>query len=278
MRDRQAGQVQRAVGWTSRGSAVTGRNARETAEFEIRRFPVEDASLGRAGGNTDANQVAKTSQTADNKAIVLVPRDIKPDDDVEILLFFHGNNIGYRAGAGDQVRDLDPTLDRMEQQLRAGASTQLVGVLPQGTVGSGFGSITKDPAKYVQACLDLVAGSLGAKLNQRGGIVAGGHSGGGSTVAGLADAEAKRAVDDDPALRGIVIFDGINNFPKKDPADPAGQKRLNELANENFLDQYIHMCERRVDHDIAQLSKPGVAPDYLDRSFVFRAYFQSNGL
>jgi hypothetical protein len=147
--------VQRAVGWTGRGSApVKGRNATETVEFDIRRFPVEDSSLGASGGNVNASPSDKTSQTADNKAVVLVPKAVKPDEDVQILLFFHGNNVGYRADASGQTRDVAPTLERMEQQLQAGASTQLVGVLPQGTAGAGFGSITKDPAKYVQACLN----------------------------------------------------------------------------------------------------------------------------
>jgi hypothetical protein len=50
-------QIQRVVGWAGKGAApVSSGNATETAEFAIRRFPVEDASLGAAGGNVSASQ------------------------------------------------------------------------------------------------------------------------------------------------------------------------------------------------------------------------------
>ncbi|MEP6560851.1 MAG: hypothetical protein ABJD68_07230, partial [Nakamurella sp.] len=245
---------------------------------------------GAAGGNTAADRKgaapgkpAVTAETADNKAIVLVPEKLDPKADVEVILFFHGINVGNRSFGADRVRDLDVDRDRMEQQMAAGGSPQLVAVLPQGTSGGSFGTLTADTTKYVGAALAAVAPALGSPLNQRGGIIAGGHSGGGNRVAELATAEAGRDIDAEPGLKGIVLFDGINNFGKEvegpDPKDPTKtiKVRTDNLAADDKLRAYIAMCEKRIDHDIKKL-KNGAPAAFLDSSFVFRAYFQGSGL
>lgn len=215
--------VQRAIGWTRPGGApTTGHNAGEENVFKIRRFPVEDPALGAAGGNTTADKKvaapgkpAVTAETADNKAIVLVPEKLDPKADVEVILFFHGINVGNRSFGADRVHDLDVDRDRMEQQMAAGGSAQLVAVLPQGTSGGSFGTLTADTTRYVGAALGALTPALGSPLNQRGGIIAGGHSGGGNRVADLATAEAGRDIDAEPSLKGIVLFEGSTISAKK---------------------------------------------------------------
>lgn len=216
------GLQRKAGGWADADTRGKGWNveAREVEGTGINRIPVEGIKLGnqqafygKAGdSNTDRN---KTTESAAGKAIVLVPLALKPSKPIDVMLHLHGYEFresdpyaGWRQRSSDlTVRDV--ALDRIEQQMHAAGTTQVIAILAQGIGQSEFG---KDPYKlpydeYVREVLGLVAAMKVPQLPKvpdQYQLVLSAHSGGGLTLAG------GKKVREPENLAEIILFDALN--------------------------------------------------------------------
>jgi hypothetical protein len=130
------------------------------------------------------------------QAIVVLPAQITGGPQpVDVLLHFHGRNVGYKAG-----RDI--SVDEVESQLE-GTKRRMLAVLPQGTADAEFGQF--DANTYlaaVFAALDSV--KIWSPTPPRGSVVLTGHSGGGKVAADLMISGSTRGATE------LALFDGIN--------------------------------------------------------------------
>jgi hypothetical protein len=205
--------VPRAGGWNEADREVTG----------TWRIPVTGLTQGLA---TDSANPA-TREDSQHRATAIVPRSVSSSN-LEVLLHFHGNNLGERERrtasssgmAAGTVRDVEG--DLVPQQL-AGSGRNMIAILPQGTVDSGtlaskFG--ISNPQAYVTDVLAQVlthvntldpTKRLQALTPVR--VVISGHSGGGpATVAAAAGLEVTSASTDHEwaAAPPLLLFDAIN--------------------------------------------------------------------
>jgi hypothetical protein len=230
-RGEPSGVVQRA-GWSD-AAAPASPNAGRTSVGKMLRIPIS----GLKEGNQDvsvssetkeaAADPAKPGETSDprGRAIVIVPASMtsSPPEKVEVLLHLHGHNVGYRARntqtseggmdkgamAPNTVRDV--TADKIEQQLEA-SNRPMIGVLPQGTTGSGFGAAGLDSTAFINEALAKVAVELKwPKAPQAGSVVLSAHSGGGGRVAEMLPVGGKALKGSLPAgMKELVLLDAIN--------------------------------------------------------------------
>jgi hypothetical protein len=197
------------------GWNVTGREVAGTL-----RIPVQ----GIKQGHQLADKQPATKETAGGRAIVVVPDGADLNQEVEVLLFFHGmGNVGYRERAvkgdeGDVGTVHDVEADRIPQQL-ASSRRNIVGVLPQGTDAARFG--IADPQAYVTEVLGLALQQLRALRPTQKlpnaitplRVIVSGHSGGGRAAVLHADMlTATQPAGDDEWVRSspLFLFDGIN--------------------------------------------------------------------
>ncbi|HEX3690788.1 MAG TPA: hypothetical protein VHV28_13895 [Solirubrobacteraceae bacterium] len=182
------------------------------------RIPVDGLPDGFAGQDP---QPKITRESASKRAIVVVPdkADLSSGN-IEVLLHFHGRNIGYRERtAGRTVRDV--VVDQIEQQLAA-SGRNMVAVLPQGRV-EGDSKMTKFgigvPSTYVNSVLALALSHLPAARQppsgklEAGRLVVSGHSGGGPyavAYGNYAQNWPSSSVDDWVDAPPVLLFDGIN--------------------------------------------------------------------
>ncbi len=198
----------RAGGWNARDNSVSG----------TLRIPLDGLPDGFPGQDP---QPPYTNEIAAKRAIVVVPDNADlSSGKVEVLLHFHGRNIGYRERAAERtVRDVE--VDQIEQQL-TGSARNIVAVLPQGRLAGdelmakfGIGV----PSTYVNSVLALALAHLPAARQPASGkleasrIAFSGHSGGGpyavaygNFAQNLPSSSEADWVDAPPAL----LFDGIN--------------------------------------------------------------------
>ncbi len=224
-----AGRRLQRQGWSK--SVPGGWNEKARKIGNTWRIPVEGITRGNQAASIKAPArktpaaplTQDTPESAAGRAIVLVPPSADLSDGVEVLLQFHGHDVGYRertdtSGFGvdpGSVRDVEE--DLLPQQLEAG-QRRMIAVLPQGTHKSKFG--IKDPAAYVDEVLALTVPILNtvgrtAGLKQVGvrRIVMSAHSGGGREMvkaAGVLDPGAETT--DEQWLRSppMLLFDAIN--------------------------------------------------------------------
>jgi hypothetical protein len=254
-------QRQRAPGWDPgwadpKGGFTTGPNRDETRIGAIRRIPVDFLRLGnREASMTDRwGAPVKTSESAEGRAVVLLPQNLDSKKPVDVLLHLHGMNEGYRS-VGSSVRDVD--VDRVEQQLEASGRPQTIAVLPQGTTQAKFGPGGGfDADRYLAEVFNVLA-FMGIWLfvppiSQ---VILSGHSGAGSAIAekmmkGVQGAKLPSA------LRELVLFDAING--------------PNELS---IVTDWVLS---HLDADLKQLTRPGNTAaeqtTYLSQSTRFRGY------
>jgi hypothetical protein len=214
-------QPPRAGGWNAGDLEVEG----------TWRVPITGLAQGLATENLDK----ASAEGAAHRAIAIVPRSIRPDN-LEVLLHFHGNNLGERerltpsdtGTAKGTVRDVEA--DLIPQQVAA-SGRNLIAILPQGTTGSGtlqskFG--ISDPGAYVKEVLGQVVthvNQLDATKNLTAlspvRIDVSGHSGGGPSAVGavtaLQPASLSKASDDEwVAAPPLLLFDAINGTGELD--------------------------------------------------------------
>ena len=193
-----------------------GWNAQDANVAGALRIPVEELPQGFGGKDP---QLQYTKESAEKRAIVVVPDAVDLSGPVEVLLHFHGQNIGYRERSKERtVRDVE--VDEIEQQIVA-AGRNMVAVLPQGSRGSGP-NMSKftigDPKTYVDDVLRLASAHLPGSRLPAGGVmksgrlVMSGHSGGGPYAVAYAhyaqqpSSTEQEWVDAPP----LLLFDGIN--------------------------------------------------------------------
>jgi hypothetical protein len=212
---RPAGRIVARV-WSD--ARTGGWNAQDTSVAGTLRIPLEELPDGYAGQDP---QPTITKESAAKRAIVVVPDNVDlSSGKVEVLLHFHGRNIGYRERAtGRTVRDVE--VDQIEQQLAA-SGRNMVAVLPQGRV-EGDSRMTKFgigvPSVYVNSVLALALSHLPAgrqpasgKL-EAGRLVVSGHSGGGPyavAYGNFAQNWPSSTVNDWVDAPPVLLFDGIN--------------------------------------------------------------------
>jgi hypothetical protein len=223
------------LGWT--GSALAVNRAPGTF-FGVRRIPVDGL-------------------TGVRRALVLLPPDFDESRRVDLLFHLHGANRGYDDPQGSP-RDLDPSRDRIEEQLAAAHRPQLLVVLPQGADADAYyGALARlDPRTYSIEALDaLVAGSVLRAAPTIGRIVLSGHSGGGFAMKSILDVPAKRR-----DVAGALWFDAIQ--AEAGPADRRHTTGQREMAK-SLLREHIS----------AELAGSGGSGDL----FELHAYYDAQG-
>lgn len=284
------GRLMRDVGWP-KTSSKSPNHGKTTQAPGVDRYPLYDPKLG---GSTDPSlskyiRENVTTEESGNRAVVLVPTDLKQDRDVQVWLHFHGNyGAGYRL-EGRTVRDIDPEKDRADEQLSKSIAekgdTQIVVILPQGSYAEipDFGDAVTDPAGYVTRVLGILEKDTHIKIKQKS-LVLTGWSFGGNYIANLAEKEGKSGTH---LLDSVVLYEGVNNFRKRDPdptdpePDPTKKKKITHdyLASSNRIDAYLKLVARNLKADLAKLGglKPDAAAAYLAGSFRFLAYYGATG-
>ena len=243
--------------------AATGPNKAKSTVKGIERIPLSELGVGHQAG-----------KGASGKAIVLRPPTLDETKPVDVLLHFHGHNKGYEE-AGKSVRDND--VDNIEAQMAGSSRPQLIGILPQGTpdsefgtTGLGAGKSTKsfDPDAYINTIFSVLV-SIGVWKSKPtvAGVMISGHSGAGELInekiLGSAlgskigkDASSTAGSKVPTKFKELALFDAVNG--------PKEHARLSE---------FLLM---KMDAELtAALAMPttdeGVT--YLKSSFKFRAYF-----
>ena len=222
----QSGRILQRQGWSDARKGGWNEGVRKIGSTW--RIPVEGIGRGNQEPGvaipTRKDPVVDTPESAAGRAIVLVPPTAKLADGVEVLLQFHGHDVGYRERTGKSSFGVDPGAvrdveeDLLPQQLEAGKRS-MIAILPQGTRSSGFG-IT-DPAGYVDEVLGLTVPILNAvdrslKLKKVGvrRIVVSGHSGGGPQTVSAARALEPAKATQEQWLRSppMLLFDALNGL------------------------------------------------------------------
>ena len=215
--------------------------------------------------------------------------ELKQDSDVQVWLHFHGSlRAGYRREGGT-VRDVDAEKDRSDDQLSKSIAEkgdkQIVMIMPQGSFAStpDFGDAVTDPGAYVKRVLAILEKDTGIKIKSKG-LVLTGWSFGGNYIAELAEKEAKTGTH---LLDSVVLYEGVNNFRKREPdpkdpeTDPNKKKWITHdyLASSNRIDAYLRLVARNLKADLAKLDGVGTAAatTYLAGSFRFLAYYGESG-
>lgn len=244
-----------------------GWNKAETSVAGVRRIPVE----GIAGGNTLKDPQSAAKEAADNRAIALLPASLDTTQPVDVLLHLHGHNVGYRQratkGADDEtlgvgtVRDVES--DRIEQQIAA-SKRPIIGILPQGTAGSGFGRLNSDAyiAEVFKKLTSMVAWGPQASEPKIGRVILSGHSGAGDPLSAMMHEPGTPRLPS--ALQEVALFDSING--------PIELGRVTDWVRQNL------------DTDLAELISLGTGSGietpaqtaYLQKSIRFRAYYTNS--
>ena len=284
------GRLMRDVGWP-KTSKTSPNHSKTSAAPGVDRYPLYDPTLGGSTERSLTDDIKKkvTDEESGNRAVVLVPTDLKQENDVQVWLHFHGSNrAGYRL-EDKTVRDLDPDKDRSDEQLSKSIAEkgdkQIVVIMPQGSFAStpDFGDAVTDPQAYVTRVLGILEKDTKIKIKQQG-LVLTGWSFGGNYIAKMAEQEGKTGTH---LLDSVVLYEGVNNFLKTEPdpkdpeTDPSKKKTITHdfLAARNRIDAYLNLVARNLKADLAKLDtlKGDAATAYLAKSFRFLAYYGESG-
>jgi hypothetical protein len=284
------GRLMRQVGWPKTSTASPNHGKTSPAPG-VDRYPLYDSTLGGSTERSLTDDIRKkvTDEESGNRAVVLVPTELKQGTDVQVWLHFHGSlRAGYRR-EGRTVRDVDAEKDRSDEQLSKSIAekgdTQIVVVMPQGSFAGtpDFGDAVTDPGGYVKRVLGILETDTGIKIKSKG-LVITGWSFGGNYIAELAEREAKTGTH---LLDSVVLYEGVNNFRKsepdpKDPETDPNKKRTithDYLASSNRIDAYLKLVARNLKADLAKLDglNAAAATAYLAGSFRFLAYYGESG-
>jgi hypothetical protein len=284
------GRLMRQVGWP-KTSTTSPNHAKTSPAPGVDRYPLYDSTLGGSTERSLTDDIRKkvTDEESGNRAVVLVPAELKQGSDVQVWLHFHGSlRAGYRR-EGRTVRDVDAEKDRSDEQLSKSIAekgdTQIVVVMPQGSFAGtpDFGDAVTDPGAYVKRVLGILEKDTGIKIKSKG-LVITGWSFGGNYIAELAEREAKTGTH---LLDSVVLYEGVNNFRKSEPdpkdpeTDPKKKRTITHdyLASSNRIDAYLKLVARNLKADLAKLDglNAAAATAYLAGSFRFLAYYGESG-
>jgi hypothetical protein len=236
-----------------------GWNRDEVAVGGMRRIPVEGLTLG----NVHPDKDPAAEEAADQRAVVIIPAALDLTAPVEVLLHFHGHNVGSRQR---KTQGLDPTLkpgtvrdvdtDRIEQQLES-SRRPIIGVLAQGTTSSDFGKIDSD-AYIAEVFKRLTAMGVWKAPPSITRVVLSGHSGGGLPISEMMSEKGQPRFPS--ALGEVALFDAING--------------PNELASVRTW------VISQLDGDLSSLTASGMTATaqlrFLSTSMRFRAYYTNS--
>lgn len=284
------GRLMRQVGWP-KTSTASPNHAKTSPAPGVDRYPLFDPKLGGSTDPSLTDDIKKkvTDEESGNRAVVLVPAELKQNGNVQVWLHFHGSlRAGYRR-EGRTVRDVDAEKDRSDEQLSKSIAekgdTQIVVIMPQGSFAKApdFGDAVTDPGAYVKRVLGILEKDTGIKIKSTG-LVITGWSFGGNYIAELAETEAKTGTH---LLDSVVLYEGVNNFRKTEPdpkdpePDPSKKKTITHdyLASSNRIDAYLKLVARNLKADLAKLDglNAAAATAYLAGSFRFLAYYGESG-
>ncbi len=186
------------------------------------------AIAGLKGGTTKpfkGGDSAHTTETADHRAIVLIPDGFDSDSgkQVEVFLYFHGHTEAWRRQyAGYRQRSFKPTdemkkagwvsddtvrdvaLDQVEDQIELSGHRRMIGILAQGGPQHQFGEINADV--YIKDVLERVNAEYPAhmkKVPSSWKVFLSGHSGGGFEVDAILSNDSRKPAN----LKAIILFD-----------------------------------------------------------------------
>ena len=211
----------RAPGAALRGSWTTdpgSANATDAPDIAgSRRVPLDNLATMRTGANAHPWTAERATGSGGGRAIAVVPNGRDFTRPFDVIVHFHGNNVGYRqTQAHRRMRghdDPQPTgtvrdvsMDDIEGQV-ARSGRNVIALLPQGTTpmpgvrgASAFGIANLD--RFVDECL----GRLGIAGPPRR-IIQSGHSGGGFTAIQAAHDDRTAAT---ARLRPLLLFEAVN--------------------------------------------------------------------
>ena len=284
------GRLMRDVGWPKTSTASPNHGKTSPAPG-VDRYPLYDPKLGGSTELSLDDDIKKkvTDEESGNRAVVLVPSELKQDGDVQVWLHFHGSlRAGYRR-EGRTVRDVDAEKDRSDEQLSKSIAEkgdrQIAVIMPQGSFAKtpDFGDAVSDPGAYVNRVLGILKQDTGINIKSKG-LVLTGWSFGGNYIAELAEREATTGTH---LLDSVVLYEGVNNFRKREPdpkdpePDPNKKKWITHdyLASSNRIDAYLKLVARNLKADLAKLDgvSAAAATTYLAGSFRFLAYYGETG-
>jgi hypothetical protein len=222
----------------------------------IRRIPV----AGLRQGNQNPNRVPETDETADGRAIVLLPATLDLTQPAEVLFHLHGHNVGFRHRKTQgrhpslrvgSVRDVET--DQIEQQIEE-SGRPYIAVLPQGTTSSGFGQIT--PRLYIDEVFQaLTTAGVWTAAPPIKSVLLTAHSGGGEIISTMMAEPGQPRM---PAnLKIVALFDAINGDKTEFP---------------NVKNWVLDQLERNL-RALAAAASSEDKYRYLNGSTRFRAYF-----
>jgi hypothetical protein len=276
--------LQRQAGWTGKDVATRGAtsealgikkpsswgwNRGEQVVGAVTRIPVD----GLTQGNSQPSPVGGTQETAQQRAIVLVPPGLDPTlTQVDVFLHLHGHGVGYRQRSTDNgpglragsVRDVD--MDRFAQQIEA-SGKPVVGVLPQGTGLSAFGagpggSFANTDAYLAEVFAKVKAMGMGYLPPDAvpGRVILSGHSGAGNPLS-----EMMAAGNLPSGLREVILWDAING--------PNEYKKISTWVLGQMADARDRVVLEGVMAAVVGLDPALAQQDFLkNRSLRFRAF------
>jgi hypothetical protein len=201
------------------------------------------------------NEAVGTAETAAGKAIALIPDALDATKPVEVLFHLHGHNEGYRE-IGSSVRDI--SLDKIEQQMLASGHSQMIGVLPQGTTKSGWGSNFNSDVYIAEVLGKVVTEKKWENPPSIARVILTAHSGGGNIMEDIL--KPANAGQLPAGMQELALFEAING--------------PNELA---AVKAWV---EAQITKDVNALM-PGAAKidhkAYLAKSMRFRGYYTPKG-
>jgi hypothetical protein len=214
---------------------------------------------GLAQVNQSSSPDPTTHESAAGRAILCVPESLDASQSVEVLLHFHGYNIGLRQRASnpDAGSVHDVLMDQIEGQLNS-SGRRMIAILPQGTTTSGFSNGTTQfdcnscITEVLKAAVSAGVWSSAPTVSR---VVLSAHSGGGGFLSVLASQSGQPHF---PApLAALFLFEAING--------------VNELASETA---YI---KSKLNADLQKLKGSSASDQlqYLASSFRFRGVYNS---
>jgi|GEM_PF-5622902 len=250
------------IGWTG----ATGPDKDKTTPSGMTRIPLDSLAVGHQTGTAPSG-----------KAIVVMPPGLDPTKSVDVLLHFHGHNAGNVESAG-RTQDVD--IDAIEDQLSRAGKKQLVGILPQGTPDSEFGTTSATVGKktgniksfdvdgYIDTIFRVLVGTgVWTKAPARSGVMISGHSGAGELIdekilgsalgsqlpSGASPTDGSKAPS---VFKELALIDAING--------PAEHARVHEFLEAKMKNEIAAAASKGSDDDRAK---------YLAGSFKFRGWY-----
>jgi hypothetical protein len=301
----------RKVGWSDAVKQGYAWNADERLVGNVRRIPLADLPVGLS---KDAPIGSLTTESAERRAIVLVPVGLDAKQPVEYVVFLHGHTesagsrpfAGYRAFApakgqtpkktglgaslrsGIDAQDVAPVrdvaLDEAEQQLDASGLKQVVIILAQGGLYSQFehpddSNPTKnfDAPTYVKKIAERLAAESAWK-GPDGKAVSDPPPLKRITMAGHSGAGATLGHMADES-RLATLPPGTKDLPKPTTSSPLpGDLVIFDAINGTQLGQFQKWVRMRLDTDLEALNSRTDEKDklaYLQSAPKLRGFYSS---